>query len=223
MLFALSLSPEGNSFELHTLEDPEDKKEDPDFSLLKQASACKTYKEVFRFLSSLPSECTEYNNINFWKTRTIVNQEGMAQNDCFEPCSVQEMQKTVQDKLYAHMHKGKSASRKKDLMKTKEIQQLWDVACSKKATKQISHLDKELLDETAKLIHDLKIRGPYLTDRSHFCSLHQQPHIPKNAFHCHINDGNPTYVACWNIVEEKKRKAEIFFVGTHEKAPYTKN
>ena len=103
MLFALSLSLEGNSFELHTMEAPERKMEDPDFSLLKQASECKTHKEVLRFLSSLPSECTEYNNISFWKTRKIVNQEDIPQQDGFEQCSVEEMQKLVRDTLYNHM------------------------------------------------------------------------------------------------------------------------
>lgn len=36
--------------------------------------------------------------------------------------------------------------------------------------------------------------------------------------HCHIKKGQPTYVACWE--EVTKNQIEVYYVGTHEKAPY---
>jgi hypothetical protein len=41
-----------------------------------------------------------------------------------------------------------------------------------------------------------------------------------NNFHCHLIKGNPTYVACWRVLDKKERKLEIYYVGTHENAPY---
>ena len=39
-----------------------------------------------------------------------------------------------------------------------------------------------------------------------------------NAYHCHLIRGNPTYVAMWRELSNKH--IEVFYVGTHEKAPY---
>lgn len=38
--------------------------------------------------------------------------------------------------------------------------------------------------------------------------------------HCHLLRGRPTYVACWEVVDKSKRVLEVYYVGTHEKAPY---
>lgn len=41
----------------------------------------------------------------------------------------------------------------------------------------------------------------------------------KSSFHhCHLRKGKPTYVACWAVTNENK--IEVFYVGTHEGAPY---
>lgn len=37
--------------------------------------------------------------------------------------------------------------------------------------------------------------------------------------HCHLQKGKPTWVACWSV-DAKKKTIEVYYVGTHEKAPY---
>ncbi|MBS0616155.1 MAG: cytotoxic translational repressor of toxin-antitoxin stability system [Verrucomicrobia bacterium] len=44
--------------------------------------------------------------------------------------------------------------------------------------------------------------------------------LSENMHHCHLKKGRPTYVACWVVVSEKEKKIEVFYVGTHEGAPY---
>lgn len=80
------------------------------------------------------------------------------------------------------------------------------------------------------LMEDIECFGPTLglqnTEWSHFSAL------GKNKYHCHLlkskggenNSSNkgkgPRYVACW-IVEDKKIKiVEVYYVGSHENAPY---
>lgn len=37
--------------------------------------------------------------------------------------------------------------------------------------------------------------------------------------HCHLQKGNPTYVCCWKVFEDTQT-IEVYYVGTHENAPY---
>lgn len=37
--------------------------------------------------------------------------------------------------------------------------------------------------------------------------------------HCHLKKGHPTWVVCWQVFKKSKR-IEVYYVGTHEKAPY---
>jgi hypothetical protein len=41
----------------------------------------------------------------------------------------------------------------------------------------------------------------------------------KTLWHCHLVKGNPTYACCWELVEKKEKIIEVYYVGTHEKAP----
>jgi hypothetical protein len=41
-----------------------------------------------------------------------------------------------------------------------------------------------------------------------------------NEYHCHIEKGRPTYVVCWRIADKNKKNIEVYYAGTHEKAPY---
>lgn len=70
------------------------------------------------------------------------------------------------------------------------------------------------------LLADIKHNGPQAHSWPNYSKLGKAPGIPNDAFHCHIKRGRPTYVACWSIINEKKREIELFYVGTHEKAPY---
>jgi hypothetical protein len=40
------------------------------------------------------------------------------------------------------------------------------------------------------------------------------------AYHCHLKKGKPTYVCFWKILDKRERIVEVFYVGSHEKAPY---
>lgn len=39
-------------------------------------------------------------------------------------------------------------------------------------------------------------------------------------YHCHLKDGKPTYVACWQVIDKSIKIIEVYYVGTHENAPY---
>ena len=64
------------------------------------------------------------------------------------------------------------------------------------------------------LVLDLQKRGPQLPGWPHFSSLET------DNFHCHLHRGKPTYVACWRIIDKKTKHIEVYYVGTHEGAPY---
>jgi len=38
--------------------------------------------------------------------------------------------------------------------------------------------------------------------------------------HCHLTKGHPTYACCWEVKDKKIQIIEVYYVGTHEKAPY---
>jgi hypothetical protein len=38
--------------------------------------------------------------------------------------------------------------------------------------------------------------------------------------HCHLSKGQPTYVCCWEVLDKELKITEVYYVGTHEKAPY---
>ena len=63
------------------------------------------------------------------------------------------------------------------------------------------------------LIKEIEEKGPVRWNWSNYGRLSKTKH------HCHIKKGRPTYVVCW---EEKNEEIEIevYYVGTHEKAPY---
>lgn len=39
-------------------------------------------------------------------------------------------------------------------------------------------------------------------------------------YHCHVKKGRPTYVVCWRLLDKKQKLIEVYYAGTHEKAPY---
>jgi len=66
----------------------------------------------------------------------------------------------------------------------------------------------------------MAILGPYRSNWKNFGPLHKGKGIPEGAFHCHLKKGKPTFVACWQIISKKEKTIEVFYVGTHENAPY---
>lgn len=97
--------------------------------------------------------------------------------------------------------------------------QLWSVQFSRSAIKQYKKLKRNgskpsINDVVDLLVLDLQQRGPKLVDWPHFSSL------DKDHFHCHLHRGKPTYIACWRTVDKITKYIEVYYVGTHEGAPY---
>lgn len=97
---------------------------------------------------------------------------------------------------------------------------LWDVSLSPKADKQAKKLSKDVLDRLTKLLKSIEIKGPIQKEWPHFSSLQKSRLVPEGSYHCHIKRGRPTYVACWQEVDKKRKIIEVFYVGTHEGSPY---
>ncbi len=78
----------------------------------------------------------------------------------------------------------------------------------------------EIYKAALALAKEIEVDGPIRKNKSNFGPLHKESNIPDKSYHCHIKKGKPTYVACWNIENKKIKLVEIYYVGTHEKAPY---
>lgn len=96
----------------------------------------------------------------------------------------------------------------------------WSVNLGRDAKKQYKRLEHSglkkpsIIDAIDLLVIDLQESGPYLTTWPHYGSLKD------NHFHCHLRKGKPTYVACWEVINKKTKKIEVYYVGSHEGAPY---
>jgi hypothetical protein len=97
----------------------------------------------------------------------------------------------------------------------------WTVLLSTSAKRKIKKLPKNVEKVYLLLLMELKKEGPLRANWPHYGPLSKKKgSIPENAHHCHIKGGKPTYVACWAVQDKKIKIMEIFYVGTHENAPY---
>lgn len=95
----------------------------------------------------------------------------------------------------------------------------WTVDLSNKAKKQVARLLKEhpkIYKLAAALIKDIEVSGPYRPNWSNYGPLSKKD----DTYHCHLKDGRPTYVACWKVEDKMVKIVEVYYVGTHEGAPY---
>jgi len=93
---------------------------------------------------------------------------------------------------------------------------IWRVKYAKSVVKGIGCLSEDKLETAYELIREMKMNGPYRFNWKNYSKLKGS----KNKFHCHLNKGRPTYVACWELVDKETKLIEVYYVGTHEKAPY---
>jgi hypothetical protein len=93
---------------------------------------------------------------------------------------------------------------------------MWQVGFSGKATKQFYKLPHEVQLVVSALVAELRVQGPVTPGWKNFGKLRGQG----DRYHCHIKSGRPTYVACWGVTDKKIRILEVYYVGSHEKAPY---
>jgi mRNA-degrading endonuclease RelE of RelBE toxin-antitoxin system len=90
----------------------------------------------------------------------------------------------------------------------------WTVTYSRKAHKQFNDLPEKIRVKMTLLTREILESGPIRKNWHHFGKLKD------DTYHCHLKEGNPTYVSCWYIVNKELKKVEVFYVGTHENAPY---
>jgi hypothetical protein len=90
----------------------------------------------------------------------------------------------------------------------------WTVKATKRAEKQIAQLPEPVMRNLAALIRDIERNGPVRGNWPNYSS------VGRYRYHCHIKKGRPTYVAVWEVVDKKIKLVEVFYAGTHEKAPY---
>ena len=107
------------------------------------------------------------------------------------------------------------------MAKSEKIQPKWTVNLSTPASKMTRKMPEKIVGLLNALIADIEERGPIQKEWTDFSSLAKSKWVPENAYHCHLKNGRPTYVACWQASKERK-KNEVFYVGTHENAPYQK-
>ena len=89
---------------------------------------------------------------------------------------------------------------------------IYQVSFTARAAKAGRQLPRTVKEQLALLAKEIELNGPVRGNWRNYGKLSSDCH------HCHIKRGRPTYVCCWRIIGE--RIVEIYYAGTHEKAPY---
>ncbi len=92
----------------------------------------------------------------------------------------------------------------------------WNVYFNKKARKQFDALPISVQEAAQTLVQEIRKLGPLRHNWKNFSKLGGT----ENCYHCHIKNGKPTYVICWEVINKKIQIVEVYYVGTHEKSPY---
>lgn len=96
----------------------------------------------------------------------------------------------------------------------------WEVRLSRMAVKNYEKLKRNgirrpsIVDLVDLLVQELELKGPERPNWPNYGKL------ATNQYHCHLKKGHPTFVACWKINDQKMKQIEVYYVGTHEGAPY---
>ena len=96
------------------------------------------------------------------------------------------------------------------------ISDQWTIHIVGQAKKAGKTLPKNVTASLSLLFIELKTMGPYRCDWPNYTKMKGLI----DDYHCHIEKGRPTYVACWRILDKKQKIIEVYYAGTHEKAPY---
>ena len=91
---------------------------------------------------------------------------------------------------------------------------IWQVGFNKQASKQRRELPESVAHRLDVLVQEIAVAGPIRGNWKNYSKLSHSRH------HCHIKSGRPTYVVCWEVKDKKIQIVEVYYVGTHEKAPY---
>ena len=100
------------------------------------------------------------------------------------------------------------------------INETWHIEPTNKLERQIKNLPEHIRPIVFSLLKDIEDIGPNQPSWPKYSPLKKGKGIPEDSFHCHLKRGKPTYVACWRILNKKSKLIEVYYVGTHENAPY---
>jgi mRNA-degrading endonuclease RelE of RelBE toxin-antitoxin system len=92
----------------------------------------------------------------------------------------------------------------------------WQVSVKKKILREAEKLSPSVTETFWFLVHEIETLGPLRYNWKNFGKLSGRD----DCYHCHIKAGRPTYVVCWEVRDKKVKIVEVYYVGTHEKAPY---
>ena len=87
-----------------------------------------------------------------------------------------------------------------------------------KVGKKIKKLPVSVQSSVLLLMRDLEQNGP--ATGGGWKNYGKFKGVVGDKRHCHLSKGRPTYVCCWEILDKEIKLMEVYYVGTHEKAPY---
>jgi mRNA-degrading endonuclease RelE of RelBE toxin-antitoxin system len=90
----------------------------------------------------------------------------------------------------------------------------WTVTLHPRVAKGVPRLPKRIQEVLELLLCELEEEGPVRGTWPNYGKLAATRH------HCHLKKGRPTYVAVWDVRDNKLHVIEVMYVGTHENAPY---
>lgn len=90
----------------------------------------------------------------------------------------------------------------------------WRVQWKRKLDRRILEMPEPVQLQFRALVRDIQLSGPVRGNWKHYGKLRDGQH------HCHLKSGHPTYVVCWEVVDKTNQIVEVYYAGTHEKAPY---
>lgn len=88
----------------------------------------------------------------------------------------------------------------------------WEVIIKRKVQRKIAKLPDNIIEKALALAIDLRHNGKNPGPKWHNFSA-----IGGSKYHCHLSY---SYVACWEIKDEKICLMEVYYVGSREGAPY---
>ena len=100
------------------------------------------------------------------------------------------------------------------------LAQTWTVTFSTKAERAAERLKKEkpkARERLLTLVREIESSGPIRKNWPSFKPLKGEG---EGVYHCHFRTGHPVYVACWRVLNKKSKEIEVYYVGSHEHAPY---
>ena len=96
----------------------------------------------------------------------------------------------------------------------------WNVVYGRKAAKVLKDkkTPRNIKHTMEALFLELEELGPSRSNWPNYKRLNATKK-GANKRHCHLKKGKPTWVCCWNV-NKNEITIEVYYVGTHEKAPY---